>query len=95
MGKKTLLLTVLLATMLPKAKAGVDFMFLYTAELDALRHDNATPDAFAKVEEKLAWCLKQLTDTSAIAYHLYEHEIDFICALCCIVAVYKFVKTIT
>ena len=38
-----------------KAKAGVDFIFLYTAELDALRHDNATPDAFAKVEEKLAW----------------------------------------
>ncbi len=40
-----------------KIRAGVDFIFLYTAELDAVRHDNAGPghEARARVEAKLAW----------------------------------------
>ncbi len=38
-----------------KAREGIDFMFLYTAELDALRHDDSTPGSRARVEAKLAW----------------------------------------
>ncbi|MBE6382761.1 MAG: alkaline phosphatase family protein [Lentisphaerae bacterium] len=34
---------------------GTDFIFLYTAEMDALRHDSVTPETWKRVEAKLAW----------------------------------------
>ena len=38
-----------------EARKGTPFIFIYTAELDSLRHDNATPDKWPNVEKKLAW----------------------------------------
>lgn len=44
-----------LAIGVEKARQGIDFMFLYTSELDSLRHDNVTPETWGNVERKLAW----------------------------------------
>ena len=44
-----------LAIGVDKAREGTDFLFLYTAELDSLRHDNVTPETWCNVERKLAW----------------------------------------
>ena len=43
-----------------EARKGTDFIFIYTAELDSLRHDNATPDKWANVERKLNWYRSQI-----------------------------------
>lgn len=44
-----------LAIGVDKARERTDFLFLYTAELDSLRHDNVTPETWCNVERKLAW----------------------------------------
>jgi len=44
-----------LAIGVEKARQGIDFIFLYTSELDSLRHDNVTPETWGNVERKLAW----------------------------------------
>ena len=38
-----------------KVRRGTEFIFLYTAELDSLRHDNVTPETWPNVERKLDW----------------------------------------
>ena len=50
-----------------EARKGTPFIFIYTAELDALRHDNATPDRRARVDAKLAWYRERIERLMAAA----------------------------
>ena len=50
-----------------KARKGTDFIFLYTAELDSLRHDNVTPETWGAVEKKLAWYRARIEELVAAA----------------------------
>ncbi len=44
-----------LAIGVEKVRQGTDFVFLYTSELDSIRHDNVTPERWGNVERKLSW----------------------------------------